>query len=124
MKVAVSILILAQLVGSTTAYLSASAPARAFHPSASRLFLSSQTSDAAFSAFADSLEEDEGDSFDSATGTGSGAATTTTWQAKLDELLNPETNQAERQILLSELLTANEEIRDSVMDALASRKVC
>ncbi len=45
------------------------------------------------------------------------------WQAKLDDLLDPATNLADRQILLSELLTSNDQIRDDVLDALTNRKV-
>ena len=45
------------------------------------------------------------------------------WQAKLDALLDPAANLADRQILLSELLTSNEKIRDDVMDALTNRRV-
>jgi len=45
------------------------------------------------------------------------------WQTKLDELLDPKTNLADRQILLSELLTSNDKIRHSVLDALANRKL-
>ena len=45
------------------------------------------------------------------------------WQAKLDDLLDPGTNLADRQIILSELLTSNDKIRDDVLDALTNRKV-
>jgi hypothetical protein len=73
--------------------------------------------DAAFSAFADSLEkEPEAPSNKS-------AAKEKPWQSKLEDLLDPKTNLAERQILLSELLNSNEQIRESVMDAMASKKV-
>jgi hypothetical protein len=72
---------------------------------------SSSTTDSAFSAFADSLEEEPEESPEKP------------WQAKLEDLLDPKTNLAERQILLSELLSANDEIRESVLDAMASRKV-
>jgi hypothetical protein len=72
---------------------------------------SSSTTDSAFSAFADSLEEEPEESPQKP------------WQAKLEDLLDPKTNLAERQILLSELLSANDEIRESVLDAMASRKV-
>ena len=66
----------------------------------------------AFSAFADSLE-DEPEVFQE-----------TSWQTKLDDLLNPSTNLADRQILVSELLMSNADIQQSVMEALANRKVC
>lgn len=87
----------------------ASSTSTTIHP------LQSSATDDAFSAFADSLEEEPGsDSFKSLE---------TTWQAKLEDLLNPNTNLAERQILLSELMNSNEAIQESVLDALANRKV-
>jgi len=82
-----------------------------FRPSA--LQSSTATNDAAFSAFADSLEEEPEEV----------VTKEKPWQAKLDDLLNPSTNPAEKQILLSELLNSNEQIRESVMDALAKRKI-
>ena len=77
--------------------------------------LHSTTTDDAFSAFADSLTEDPTDD--------TLKSIEKTWQAKLEELLDPKTNLAERQILLSELMNSNEAIQQSVMDALANRKV-
>lgn len=120
MQLALSTLLLAHLIGQGNAYIPLT-PFRQHSISSSR-FLSSQTSDAAFSAFAESLEEDA-EAESSAEDSRSGAASPVTWQAKLEDLLDPQTNQAERQILLSELLNSNEEIRNSVMDALASRKI-
>lgn len=62
-----------------------------------------------FAAFADSLEEEpESDE---------------TWQERLESLLDPSTPLAQRQILMSELLSANQDIRDSVSAALRDRKV-
>ena len=75
------------------------------------------SNDAAFSAFADSLEEEPKT-------TSKTSVKEKSWQSKLEDLLDPKTNLAERQVLLSELLNSNEEIRDSVMDAMANRKVC
>jgi hypothetical protein len=91
----------------------------------SALHLSSSTTkkkstEDAFSAFANSLEEEPV--------TGVGAAEKTKkgkpWQTKLEDLLDPSTNMADRQVLLSELMSSNEDIRDSVMDALTKREVC
>ena len=76
-------------------------------PSSSALY--SSTTDDAFAAFADSLEEEP--------------EPQTPWQSKVDDLLNPSISQSERQILLSELLQSNQDIQQSVMDALANRKV-
>lgn len=104
------------------------------------------SADAEFSAFADSLELEDtqtaaanGTTKDSSRRSSSPAAAAaafssstpkkslvpveTTWQAKLDRLLDPSTNVADRQILLSELLNSNGKIRDSVLDALTNRKV-
>mmetsp|Transcript_17995 Transcript_17995/g.44454 ORF Transcript_17995/g.44454 Transcript_17995/m.44454 type:complete len:440 (-) Transcript_17995:2151-3470(-) len=67
--------------------------------------------DAAFSAFADSLEEEPE------------IIEEQPWQAKLEDLLDPQTNLADRQILMSELLNSNDEIRESVLDALARREI-
>ena len=82
------------------------------------------SADDAFSAFAESLDEDtlfddeDGDAF------GSGdAEDLPTWQESLDSLLDPTTPAAKRQILLSDLLNASDDIRESVQDALANRKV-
>ncbi|CAJ1955183.1 unnamed protein product [Cylindrotheca closterium] len=69
------------------------------------------SNDAAFSAFADSLEEEPESNKEQP------------WQEKLEDLLDPQTNLADRQILMSELLNSNEEIRESVLDALARRKI-
>ena len=84
----------------------------------------SSSAEDAFSAFADSLDEDtlfddeDGDAF------GSGdAANLPTWQESLDSLLDPTTPAAKRQILLSDLLNASDEIRESVQDAVANGKV-
>jgi hypothetical protein len=80
-----------------------------------------------FSTFANSLESDFDDEKDDPMR--SSASTTKNndnekpWQAKLDDLFDPTTNLADRQILLSELLTSNDKIRDDVLDALTNRKV-
>ena len=82
------------------------------------------STDDAFSAFAESLDEDtlfddeDGDDFG-----GGGATSLPTWQESLDSLLDPTTPAAKRQILLSDLLNASDDIRESVQDALANRKV-
>jgi hypothetical protein len=45
------------------------------------------------------------------------------WQADLERLLDPTTPAAQRQIVLSDLMNANEDIRDSVVSALRDRRV-
>jgi hypothetical protein len=87
---------------------------------------SSSSSATDFSTFANSLESDFDDDDETSNDPMRASAVTTkdkSWQAKLDDLLDPSTNLADRQILLSELLTANDEIRDDVLDALTNRKV-
>ena len=107
------VVIVLSVLAECQAYMAA--PQRSLSsPSFSVLLRSSATSnDAAFSAFADSLEVIPEVTKEKKA----------TWQSKLDDLLNPSTNPAEKQILLSELLSSNEQIRESVMDALSSRKV-
>ena len=67
-----------------------------------------QQQDGAFAAFAETLEVAESDE---------------SWQERLESLLDPTTSLAQRQILVSELLSANQDIRDSVTAALRDRKV-
>ena len=93
--------------------------------SPSPLVLSSTSTTTDFSTFANSLEsdiEDENDNEETMRGSAS-TSSEKPWQAKLDDLLDPSTNLADRQILLSELLTSNDKIRDDVLDALTNRKV-
>jgi len=45
------------------------------------------------------------------------------WKAGIDELLNPTTSVARRQIILSELINSNQDIRDDVLTALRDRKI-
>ena len=45
------------------------------------------------------------------------------WQKNLDMLLAPDTSAAERQIVLSDLLSSGDEIQESVRTALKERKV-
>jgi hypothetical protein len=45
------------------------------------------------------------------------------WQMNLDVLLAPDTSVAERQIVLSDLLSSGKEIQESVRTALLERKV-
>jgi hypothetical protein len=108
MKLSQTAIILA-ILAESQAYL---APQRSSAPTFSFLRSSATSNDAAFSAFADSLEVAPEPPKEKKT-----------WQSKLDDLLNPTTTPAERQILLSELLSSNEQIRESVMDAMASRRV-
>lgn len=88
----------------------------------SSTFLSSthtetETEDA-FSAFADSLDEDNLFTEDE-----EAANASSTWQESLEMLLDPNTPSAKRQILLSDLLNANDDIRSDVQNALKDRKV-
>ena len=76
--------------------------------------------DSDFSAFAESLDDTLDDNTD---GTATSTQTPDNWQAKLETLLDPRTGLAQRQILASELLSSNSEIRESVQTALRDRKV-
>ena len=127
-------------VDAYTLQTTTSTPSTAFRRSrfvTSSVLASSSTSTSTdFSTFADSLESNLDDvetNTSTSTSSAKAAASSTTpttltmekpWQAKLDDLLDPMTNLADRQILLSELLTSNEKIRDDVLDALTNRKVC
>jgi len=82
----------------------------------SRLYETKADKDEAFSAFANSLEEDDDDMF-------SDDQPLPTWQESLEDLLDPSTPSGKRQILLSELLNANDEIRNDVQSALMERKI-
>lgn len=75
--------------------------------------------DVAFDAFADSLEEDG--LFDDE---GNGATTAQkvyTWQESLDALLDPLTPPGDKQVFLSDLVSANDAIRQSLEDAVRKR---
>lgn len=99
--------------------------------SCSSLSVNKETEDA-FSAFAESLDED--DLFnDNESRSKSNAFQDSktddmynkkTWQENVEALLDPTTPLAKRQILLTDLLNSNENIRDDVLTALRERKVC
>jgi hypothetical protein len=97
--------------------------------SPSALASSSTSSSTDFATFANSLESDfDDDDDDNSDDPMRGSSFTTSnsdkpWQAKLDDLVDPSTNLADRQILLSELLNSNDKIRDDVFDALTNRKI-
>jgi len=126
-----AIVLLAVVLQSTSSFSTTSTTSTTFGRSrfvTSSVLASSSTSTSTdFSTFADSLESSL-DHDDSETSTTTTSATPTLtmekpWQAKLDDLLDPMTNLADRQILLSELLTSNDKIRDDVLDALSNRKI-
>jgi hypothetical protein len=88
-----------------------------------QLASSAPSDDAAFSSFAASLEQDSDQASKSNNNNNNNIQPVSTWKNDLDEILNPTTAQARRQILVSQLLTANAEIRASVEAALRDRKV-
>ena len=99
-------------------------------PAVAVLYSTETSNDAAFSAFADALEEGEEQddqqaysSSSSSSTNGKSQAQNKSWQTKLEDLLDPATNMGDRQMLLTELLSSNEAIRESVLDALAKREV-
>lgn len=79
--------------------------------------------EAAFAAFVESLEKDETAKNEFTSSPQEDAARAATWQTSLDMLLDPSTSSTKRQILLNDLLGANEQIRESVLEALRERKV-
>ena len=111
------LLLLLLLLSTTRVSLAFSSPVVVHQKSTttpqSRFFLA----DSDFSAFANSLEEDLVEGNDQQ------QDEALSWQAKLESMLDPRTSLAQRQILASELLSANNEIRESVMVALRDRKV-
>lgn len=77
----------------------------------------SQDTDAAFSAFADALEEDELFADENE------EESVPTWQESLEAFLDPMTPAAKKQVLLSDLVSANEDIRKDVQSAVRERKL-
>lgn len=87
---------------------------------------SSTDTEKAFSAFAESLDEDEilsDDQNSDYSAMGSRGIGNVPWQESLELLLDPATPTARRQILLSDLLNANADIRKDVMDAIQEKKI-
>jgi len=76
--------------------------------------------DASFSAFAEILEDDELFNEDD---NDKNLYETSTWQESLEDFLNPMTPPGKKQILLSDLVSANGEIRTSIESALRERKL-
>jgi len=87
------------------------------HVGSTRLCETKEENDAMFAAFADSLDDDD-DMFDE-----EDELSVPTWQESLEELLDPSTSQGKRQLLLSDLLNSNEDIRSDVQAALMERKI-
>jgi hypothetical protein len=82
----------------------------------------SKTEDA-FSAFADSLDEDELFNDNSSSSDSNDIYAEKTWQESVEQLLDPTTPLAKRQILLTDLLNSNDDIREDVLAALKDRKI-
>lgn len=78
-----------------------------------------EDTDSAFSAFADSIEEDNLFTQDDA----DAVKDSSTWQESLEMFLNPSTPAAKKQILLSDLVNANDNIRADVQTAVRDRKI-
>ena len=82
--------------------------------------LSSDT-DMEFAAFAESLAEEP---VSSSNNNSNSPTSDQTWQACVDELLDPVTPLSRRQELLAKLVNANQDIQESVLTAMRERKVC
>ena len=108
MKICCILLPLFGFCGSVSAF---SARAFSIRPTAHLLYADARQD--AFAAFADSLEETEKKD----------SLLDESWQQRLETLLDPTTSFAKRQVLLSELISSNDDIRNSVAAALRDRKV-
>lgn len=80
-----------------------------------------EDTDSAFSAFVESMDEEDLFSDDDEEDNASKGGIS--WQESLEQLLDPSTAAAKRQILLSDLLNSNEKIRNDVQAALRDRKI-
>jgi hypothetical protein len=101
-----------------TATAFAFTPAKTRTGQISNSFLRSTETDS-FAAFAESLDED--DMFDD--DDEKAGESKSSWQQSLEMLLDPSTPASKRQILLSDLVNANDDIRSDVQNALKERKV-
>lgn len=77
--------------------------------------------DDAFSAFSESIDEDN--LFNDEDDAPGSEDESTSWQESLEMFLDPGTPAAKRQILLSDLVNANDVIRNDLQSALKERKV-
>jgi hypothetical protein len=111
MKIIVYVVFLASLCGSASCFSTKAFACRRalFLRHADSTTSSSSTS---FAAFANSLDEKQQQQKQDES-----------WQERLEMLLDPLTPLAQRQILLSELMASNQDIRQSVTDALRERNV-
>jgi len=87
-----------------------------------------KTQAVSFSSFSDSLDAGDNGNVGSSSSTsfplvGDEDDDESGWQSKLDDVLDPATSMAKRQTLLSELLSANDEIRESVLSAVRDQKI-
>jgi hypothetical protein len=73
----------------------------------------------------DRMEEEVGSTFAGTLDSPSSEKTpnTKSWQEDLEQLLDPKLSIAQRQVLISDLINANAEIRESVNTAIRERKV-
>ena len=77
-----------------------------------------------FEAFAESLDEDDLFADESSSSSSSSVYDKEpTWQESLESFLNPTTPIAKKQVLLSDLINANDRIRKDVETAIKDRKV-
>lgn len=74
------------------------------------------SNEAAFAAFAETLDEDEIFS-------GEEGEKLSSWKDSLDEFLDPLTPLSKKQVLLSDLVNSNDEIRQSLEEAVRERKI-
>lgn len=125
--------LLSMTTSSSTAFTTISPPrtlrTAKYSRSATISSVTSKDTEDAFSAFAESLDED--DLFNDSTTNGFTTDSTKTddiyaektWQESVEQLLDPTTPLAKRQILLTDLLNSNDNIREDVLAALRERKI-
>lgn len=93
------------------------------HRNVQALYSSTETrNDADFAAFADSLEQEDTTTTQRRS-TKDGPTSDQTWQACVEELLDPTTPLNRRQASLAKLVNANKDIQESVLTALRDRKI-
>lgn len=80
-----------------------------------------EDTESAFSAFVESMDEE--DLFSDEEGENEASTGGNSWQESLEQLLDPTTAAAKRQILLSDLLNSNDKIKNDVQAALRDRKI-
>mmetsp|Transcript_10522 Transcript_10522/g.21649 ORF Transcript_10522/g.21649 Transcript_10522/m.21649 type:complete len:488 (-) Transcript_10522:107-1570(-) len=121
-----SLLLLALVALPSHAFTVSSGPQARSGPTERLLALQVSSTADDFAAFETSLEEDNDDTTTTNQADSTKESTdekNTAWQAKLERLLDPTTPASKRQNLLSDLVSANADIRSSVESAIRGRSI-